>query len=111
VEEAELQYERLEEQYRAREKEVMEKYMGKLEERSDQHEEELRKQAKFIDFLQNKLNGVEKEKTLLSEEIAQLIATLSHEEQKLSAKSKTNSAEVNEIKKENNNLKVYIKNL
>jgi hypothetical protein len=40
----------------------MQKYMGKLEEAADRHEEDMRKQRKFSDFLQNKLNTAEKEK-------------------------------------------------
>lgn len=71
----------------------------------------MRKQNKFIDFLQNKLNSVEKEKELLSEEVGTLIATLTQEEQRITTKNRAASEEVNELKKENNNLKVYIKNI
>lgn len=57
-----LHYARLEQEYQAREKEVISKYMSKLEEASDRHEEDMRKQKKFNDFLQNKLNSAQKEK-------------------------------------------------
>jgi hypothetical protein len=57
----------------------MEKYMAKLEESKDRHEEEMRKQTKFTDFLQNKLNNAEKDKELLAEEVNRLIATLTQQ--------------------------------
>ena len=57
----------------------MEKYMAKLEESNDRHEEEMRKQTKFTDFLQNKLNNAEKDKESLTEEVNRLIATLTQQ--------------------------------
>lgn len=54
----------------------MDNYMIKLEEKSDKCDEELRKQSKFIDFLQNKLNNSDREKQILNEEMAKLISTL-----------------------------------
>jgi len=57
----------------------MEKYMVKLEESNDRQEEEMRKQTKFTDFLQNKLNNAEKDKGLLTEEVNRLIATLTQQ--------------------------------
>jgi hypothetical protein len=95
----ELHYARLEDEYQSREQEVMVKYMAKLEEGSDRHEEDLRKQAKFADFLQNKLNAADREKELLSEEVARLVATLTSEEQKLISKSKAVGEEVGELRK------------
>ena len=55
-------------------------YMTKLEEKSDVCDEELKKQSKFIDFLQNKLNNSDREKQILNEEMAKLISTLKAEE-------------------------------
>jgi hypothetical protein len=51
------------------------------------------------------------EKEMLGEEVNCLIATLTQQEQKNSAKSRTALEEGNELRKENGNLKVYIKNL
>lgn len=58
----------------------MDNYMTKLEEKSDVCDEELKKQSKFIDFLQNKLNNSDREKQILNEEMAKLISTLKAEE-------------------------------
>lgn len=51
----------------------------------------MRKQTKFTDFLQNKLNNAEKDKELLTEEVNRLIATLTQQEQKISIKNKSAS--------------------
>lgn len=47
----------------------------------------------------------------MAEEVARLINILNLEEQKMATKNKAGGEELMELRKESNNLKVYIKNL
>lgn len=76
---------RLEEQFRLREQEIMQKYVNRLEEAQDKHDQEIANRNKFAKFLEGKLNNAENEKEAIEAQLQSALATLDKQQRRQQA--------------------------